>query len=148
MIKGFHRRSVAKVAWSPDSRLIASVGADDDHSLAIYDWQDNHLLASAKVSKRKVMDVAFIGTGGGDRLVTVGIKHVGFWQLHRGGRHLRYEKGLISTKGKLQAFLCAAWVDDTCVVGSGDGHLYVFAPVDGKPSRQLTVTRKVIHLYI
>jgi microtubule-associated protein-like 6 len=27
-------------------------------------------------------------------------------------------------------------------VGSADGHLYVFAPVDGAPSRILTVTRK------
>ena len=67
---------------------------------------------------------------------------MGFWQLHQGGRHMKYEKGLISTKGKLQAFPCCAWLNETAVVGSGDGHLYVFEPKDGKPSRELTVTRK------
>ena len=94
------------------------------------------------MSKRKVFDVAFGGPGG-DRLVTCGVKTAAFWQLHRGGRHLRYEKALISTKGKLQCFSCCGWVDDTAVLGSGDGHLYVFGPVDGRPSRTLTVTRKV-----
>lgn len=75
------------MVWSPDSRLLASVGADDDHSLAVHDWRDDVLLATAKVSKRKVVDVAF---GPGNRLVSCGIKHLSFWQLHRGGRHLRF----------------------------------------------------------
>jgi len=141
VLRGFHRRSIIKVAWSHDSRLVASVGADDDHTLAIHDWRDDVLLAKAKVSKRKVFDLTFGGPGG-ERIVTCGVKNLGFWQLHRGGRHLRYEKALISTKGKLQAFLCCGWLDDTAVVGSGDGHLYVFSPVEGKPSRVLTVTRK------
>lgn len=36
VLKGFHRRSVVRVVWSADSRLLASIGADDDHSLAGY----------------------------------------------------------------------------------------------------------------
>ena len=58
------------------------------------------------------------------------------------GRHLRYEKALISTKGRLQAFMCCTWVHDTAVAGTADGHLYTFEPVDGRLSRDLTITKK------
>ncbi len=39
VIKGFHRRAVLQLAFSPDGKLLASVGQDDDHSVAVWDWR-------------------------------------------------------------------------------------------------------------
>lgn len=35
-LKGFHRRAIRHVAFSPGGSRILSVGEDDDHSLAVY----------------------------------------------------------------------------------------------------------------
>jgi microtubule-associated protein-like 6 len=39
VIKGFHRRAVLQLAFSPDGKYLASVGQDDDHSVAVWDWR-------------------------------------------------------------------------------------------------------------
>ena len=55
VLSGLHRRAVVSLAWSPEPgyRLLASLGADDDHTLGIYDWRDKVLLAKTPVSKTK-----------------------------------------------------------------------------------------------
>lgn len=37
-IHGFHRRSVKLLGFSPDGTKLVSVGGDDYHSVAVYDW--------------------------------------------------------------------------------------------------------------
>lgn len=37
-IQDFHLRGVSHLEFSPDGTLLLTVGMDDDHSLAIYDW--------------------------------------------------------------------------------------------------------------
>lgn len=53
-LRGFHRRAVLLLRFSKDQRLLASIGGDDDHSLAIYAWRDAKIVATAAVCKRKV----------------------------------------------------------------------------------------------
>ena len=38
VLTGFHRRAVLQLAFSPDGKYLASVGQDDDHSVAVWDW--------------------------------------------------------------------------------------------------------------
>lgn len=37
-LSGFHRRAITALSFSRDGRHLASLGCDDDHSLAVYDW--------------------------------------------------------------------------------------------------------------
>ena len=72
----------------------------------------------------------------------VGVKTIGFFDLRDGGRHLAYEKALISSKGRIQGFQCCCWMNDTAIAGTSDGQLYIFEPQDGKLSREMSITRK------
>ena len=38
---------------------LVSVGLDNDFSIAVYAWQENHLIASCKSAKTKVLCVEF-----------------------------------------------------------------------------------------
>lgn len=42
-LSGFHRRVITALSFSRDGRHLASLGCDDDHSLAIYDWENSLL---------------------------------------------------------------------------------------------------------
>ena len=76
--------------------------------------------------KNKVLGLAFGLCKDGREMTQVGFKHVTFWTLI--GRHIEYRRGQIGARGELQAFVCVAYVGagDVPVVGTADGHLYVF----------------------
>lgn len=37
-INGFHKRAIRNLAFSPNGDKLMSLGEDDFHSMAIYDW--------------------------------------------------------------------------------------------------------------
>ncbi|CAM9343527.1 unnamed protein product, partial [Hapterophycus canaliculatus] len=124
-LSGFHRRAIAALSFSRDGRHLASLGCDDDHSLAVYDWNNGLLRATAKSGRRKALSVAW--NVAGTRLVTCGLRHVSFWTLTEGGRNLSHCRGVFGAKGRKQTLPCCMFAgNDTAVVGTGDGHLYVF----------------------
>jgi microtubule-associated protein-like 6 len=51
VIKGFHRRAILHLAFSPDGKYLASVGQDDDHSVAIWDWKTKTKVYADKSDK-------------------------------------------------------------------------------------------------
>ncbi|CAM9871632.1 unnamed protein product, partial [Discosporangium mesarthrocarpum] len=121
-LSGFHKRAVVSLAFSPDGVHLATQGCDDDHSLAVYDWRNRLLKAKAKGSRRKSLCVAW--NSNGQRLVTCGLRHISFWSF--GDRNLGHARGVLGTKGRQQTMPCCAFMGNTAVVGTGDGHLYVF----------------------
>ena len=54
ILKGFHARGVCAVGFSRDGEILISVGLDDDHSIAFWDWKKNKIITSEKASKDKV----------------------------------------------------------------------------------------------
>ena len=52
-LKGFHRRGVNQLAFSKTGQYILSLGVDDQHSLAIYDWEKGTMIHNSKSHKKQ-----------------------------------------------------------------------------------------------
>ena len=55
----FHTRSIRAMDFSPDGNLLMSVGGDDHHTIAIWDWRDGEILATAKGHASPVISCGF-----------------------------------------------------------------------------------------
>ena len=89
----------------------------------MYDVQQGKLVCKGKGDKNKCLDATFDLEG--DTVLQVGVKYIRFHQLQ--GRNIKTRKAIISKGGKIQPFLVAAYRPDKApMVGTADGHLYVF----------------------
>ena len=83
----FHKRAVTSVAFSADGKWCGSVGADNDHSVALWgsrtgQWSDGKLLTTCRGDPGKTLFLAFAGDAQGDfNFVTGGVSHIRFWQV-------------------------------------------------------------------
>jgi microtubule-associated protein-like 6 len=75
-LKGFHLNSIAWLKFSPNGKKLLTVGNDDDHSVAIYDWARGKLVGTSKVDKEKVTCAVWKNE---NEFVTCGLKHIKFW---------------------------------------------------------------------
>ena len=62
-----------------DGRKLVSIGLDNDHSVALWDWKKGVKLATSNGHKDKIFMIRFDPIDS-NRLVTVGVKHIKFWQ--------------------------------------------------------------------
>merc|ERR1711871_757859 len=129
VLPSYHTRGVPCVAFSPDSKQLASVGQDSDHSIAVYHtksgtWHDGVKQATEKGGQQKVLCAHWTGNAELP-LMTGGVGHVNFWKVR--GRSLNVVRGLFGRKSKKQPVLCAATIyGGPVVVGTASGHLYAF----------------------
>uniref|UniRef100_A0A3B3D8S8 Uncharacterized protein n=1 Tax=Oryzias melastigma TaxID=30732 RepID=A0A3B3D8S8_ORYME len=65
--------------FSADGKSLISVGIDESHSIVIWDWKKGERLAKARGHKEKIF-VVKSNPFRMDKLVTVGVKHIKFWQ--------------------------------------------------------------------
>ncbi|CAK8677759.1 unnamed protein product [Clavelina lepadiformis] len=124
VLKGFHQRGVTAVDFSDDGKKLASIGLDNDHSMAIWDWKRGQKLATTKTHQDKVFVVRF-NSSDPDKLVTVGVRHIKFWQ-HVGGGCTAH-RGTFGDVGKLDTMLCVAYdKSGNAYSGSANGQIYVW----------------------
>ena len=128
-LHGVHKRGVPYLHVSKDGSRLVTVGQDDDHSIAVYDWENGTIQASARGDRKKVLAVDF--TPDGSSLVQVGVQHIKFHKLE--GRNFVTHKGILGKKGRIQTLLCIGWLGRKPIVGTADGHLYGF---DGRTLKQ------------
>jgi len=119
------QRACLYLSFSPDGSKLAAVGQDDDHTLHVFtDWKQgtSSPVLTAETDKSKILDLAF----GDSHIVTVGDKHVTFWDTR--GRVLKAQKGQFSSNSKaaIQPVVSAAWFGGRAVTGTVSGHLYVW----------------------
>nr|XP_039266613.1 echinoderm microtubule-associated protein-like 6 [Styela clava] len=125
ILKGFHTHGIGCVNFSGDGKRLVSVGIDNDHMLAIWDWRRGEKLASAKGHQDKVFCVKF-DAANCENLITVGIKHIKFWRHVGGG--LTNKRGIFGTNGKLESMLCVSQGKQVGVTytGAANGQVYVW----------------------
>ena len=136
IIKDCHKRGVCRVEFSPSGTILASVGIDDQNSLALHDWRSGDELAKVRTGGDKVFGLAYHPTNDGS-LVTCGHNHMTFWT--------RTDRGLDDVSAKFGSGLAGGVsVLDTCYDATGRcfaatslGHLGVFATSTGKSKAML-----------
>jgi len=97
---------VRNLQFSPSGDKLVSVGEDDFHSVAVWDWANKKMIANAKVDPDKVFDVCWKDE---TEFATVGMKHVKFFTLN--GATLNGVKGTYGTGGP-KATICCNYLFD------------------------------------
>jgi len=99
--------------FSPSGEKLASVGEDDHHSVAVWDWANKRMLCSAKVDPDKVFDLTWKNE---TEFATVGMKHVKFFT--HSGSSLSPNRGLYGTVGAV-ATICCSYAFDSKIFLAG-----------------------------
>ena len=63
VLKGAHQRAVTHLAFSRSGTYLASVGADKDHTVVVYDWAAGNWITKSAGDKNKCLDMAISDSG-------------------------------------------------------------------------------------
>lgn len=116
------RSSVCALAFSAQGSLLCVAGNDRLHTISVYDWRHCAMHCKLYAGESKIMDIAFCDDA---TLLTVGVKHIKFWQDVR-GKFPECVSPSFAGIGRVQTFLCCAAFAAVQVVGTAEGDLYVF----------------------
>lgn len=122
ILSGFHRRAVTHLQFSPNGNWLVSVGQDNFHSIAVYDWRNEHIVTHSLGFSQNSFDISFNPVGNG--LVHCGDEIIRFWEIN--GLNISHFDALLGSRAKRQAFLCIGWIGNNVVIGTVDGNLYRF----------------------
>ena len=100
-LNNFHRRAIRNLAFSPAGDKLLSIGEDDFHSVAVYEWASGAMLCNSKVDPDKVFDAVWKDE---TEFATCGMKHVKFFTIQ--GKNLQANKGLYGQIGATATISC------------------------------------------
>ncbi|KAG7257658.1 hypothetical protein CRUP_015754, partial [Coryphaenoides rupestris] len=109
-----------------DGKTLVSVGIDEDHSIVVWDWKKGERLAKARGHKDKIF-VVKSNPFRMDKLLTVGMKHIKFWQHSGGG--LTFRRGILGGQGGKQETMmsaCYGRSEDLVFSGATSGDVFVW----------------------
>lgn len=122
--RNFHRDGVIQTAFSADGNLLASVGNDLHHSVALWDWKSGTLLHSSHVDQGKCLSCCFAND---DVFVVGGDSYVYFWTKSSEGYTRR--RGNFSRHSSLQpitSLVAIFGTIDSLVSGTISGQLFLW----------------------
>ncbi|CAG9325772.1 unnamed protein product [Blepharisma stoltei] len=122
-LSGFHRRAIKHVGFSPDGKSLLSIGEDDDHSLAVYEWQAKRMICNSKVEKEPVLGASFISN---TDLAVYGAKFIKFFTIN--GKNVTGNRGTLGNASKpFEAQLCGVAFNNNFVTGTHAGNIWIWA---------------------
>lgn len=126
--KSSHRmqNGVAILDFSPSGKLLASVGAGDHPSMAIYHWKERSIIfSSVCCSSKLVLSCHFLGSD--DLIGTCGDCFVHFWSKIDNSNVYRKSVGVFGRKKfKKQVMTCVKKCDEYILAGSSTGEIHVW----------------------
>ena len=123
-LRGYHQRAVTSLSFDATGKFLVTVGLDDEHSIAVYDWENKKVLANSKGDTRRIFGCAYNPHDG--RIVTVGESHIKFWIMENG--YLNGKNGVYGRVGKRSTFLSIAFGEDgSTFTGTQTGSVYQWA---------------------
>ncbi|KAG5192222.1 WD40-repeat-containing domain protein, partial [Tribonema minus] len=127
-LSGFHRRGVGALAFSDNGTMLASVGMDDDNSIALYNWRahDGKPVANAKGERSKTLDICF-KPGSTGEVITVGVKFIRSYSVQ--GQVLLGKKVSAGAGAASLTSTCVRYAGPDAVVGTSGGEVYVFSHI-------------------
>ncbi|XP_069350552.1 echinoderm microtubule-associated protein-like 6 isoform X1 [Eulemur rufifrons] len=128
LLKGQHQRGVCALDFSADGKCLVSVGLDDFHSIVFWDWKKGEKIATTRGHKDKIF-VVKCNPHHVDKLVTVGIKHIKFWQQAGGG--FTSKRGTFGSVGKLETMMCVSYgrMEDLVFSGAATGDIFIWKDI-------------------
>ncbi|CAJ1071125.1 cilia- and flagella-associated protein 44 [Xyrichtys novacula] len=127
ILRGGTERAYSHVSFSPDGRLLASVGSDPDYMLTLWDWKKEEVTLSCKAISQEVYRVSFSPYIPG-LLTSSGSHHIKFWKMASTFTSLKLQ-GLMGHFGKTAATDIEGYVelpDGKVVSGSDWGNLLLW----------------------
>ncbi|KAM9770291.1 LOW QUALITY PROTEIN: echinoderm microtubule-associated protein-like 6 [Menidia menidia] len=125
LLRGSHSGGVCALEFTADGKSLISVGIDEFHSIVIWDWKKGERLAKARGHKDKIFVVKSnpLRT---DKLVTVGMKHIKFWQHSGGG--LTFRRGIFGNLGKQESMMSACFgrAEELLFSGATTGDVFLW----------------------
>ncbi|XP_013915817.1 PREDICTED: echinoderm microtubule-associated protein-like 5 [Thamnophis sirtalis] len=128
LLRGHHQRGICALDFSADGKCLASIGLDDNHTLVLWDWKKGEKMAVTRGHKDKLF-VVKCNPHHADKLVTVGIKHIKFWQQTGGG--FTSKRGMFGNIGKQETMMSISYgrIEDFVFSGSATGDIYIWKDV-------------------
>uniref|UniRef100_A0A803SL06 EMAP like 6 n=1 Tax=Anolis carolinensis TaxID=28377 RepID=A0A803SL06_ANOCA len=128
LLKGQHQRGVCALDFSADGKCLASIGLDDNHTIVLWDWKKGEKMAATKGHKDKIF-VVKCNPHHADKLVTVGMKHIKFWQQAGGG--FTSKRGMFGNIGKQETMMSVSYgrIEDLAFSGSATGDIYIWKDI-------------------
>ena len=115
-------RGVTALAFSKDGNYLASCANDNDHNVRVWDWKSGSKVHEDKGGPDKILDANFNPTE--DTLLTVGIKHIYFWN---GANGWDKKKGIFGKAGKMcTQTSCGFLSNGLAVTGGSNGSIYLW----------------------
>lgn len=87
--------------------------------MAVYDWENNRIVATSKIDKKNVLDIA--SSDSGKELLTVGTRHVKLFRIN--GTRIKGTRVSFPRKSKPEAILAAVAVKKKFFIGSKSGKI-------------------------
>lgn len=124
-LQGVLLKGIKCLAFSPDGTKLAASAFDDDHCIAVYEWQAQTKpgetlkpVASGKGSRANILSLGF--NPAGTELVATCVKEVNFFTF--AGGIIKGKKGTgWGAKVAQEGILCQAFVNNTLYTGAFSG---------------------------
>jgi len=121
---GKDTRAVKCIGFSKDGRYLAAVGDDNDHTVAVWEWEDGHKVAAVPSGAEAILDLRF-SSNKEATFATVGKRGVSFWTIS--GNSLNCKKGIFGSQ-KMTDMYCCEWLSNgNCITGALNGNVYVWS---------------------